>query len=324
MLDIVCVGNATIDTFICINGKVQKGNLMLPVGTKEEIENIFYATGGGATNTAVGFKRLGLKTGVLAAIGHDPAGQIILKELRKEGINTRLITRLEDYNTAYSAVLTGHGHDRIILVYGGATRHLGKERQIHWTWLKQTKWIHITSFHSEPRILEKILGFAEKNGIGISFNPGMSEIKLGLKNLSKLLKKTDILLLNRKEASLLTKEKNVKKQLRKLQELVPITVITEDKKGAHAFDGMFYYHKPAYKVRIADTTGAGDAFHSGFVSAIVKGQPVEKALDYGNANAQSTIMHLGAKNKLLTQNGIQDFIADHETKKTKTVKEKIE
>jgi len=322
MLDVVSIGNATIDTFICMKGKVKKGNLVLPTGSKEEIESIFYATGGGATNTATGFKRLGLKTGVLAAIGHDPAGQIILRELREEGINTRMVMRLDDYKTAYSAILTGHGHDRIILVYGGATRHLGEERRIHWTWLKQAKWIHLTSFHSKPGIIEKILGFAEKNGISVSFNPGMSEIRLGFKKLAPMLRKVDILLLNKNEAGLLTREKNVKKQLAKLQELVPIVVITDGKKGAHAFDGIWHYYKPSYDVKIADTTGAGDAFHSGFVAAIVKGHTIEKALDYGNGNAQSTIMHFGAKNNLLTQREMELFLKENEKQSTRAVKEK--
>jgi len=323
MLDIVCVGNATIDAFISLKGKVSKGNLLLPVGCKAEVNNIFYSTGGGATNTGVGFRRLGLKTGVLAAIGNDPGGKIVLRELRREKINTKMIARLPDYNTAYSAILTGFGADRIILVYGGATRHLGEERQIHWSWLAQTKWMHVSSFHSKPKILLKILDFAEKKGISVSFNPGMSEIKLGLKGLKPFLKKVDMLLLNRKEAGFLTKEKQVKKQLKKLQQFVPLVVVTEDKKGVHAFDGIIYYHKPAYKVKIADTTGAGDAFHSGFVASIVKGKSVEKAMDCGTANAQSVIMHLGAKNKLLSQPELDRFIQENETRKTKVRKEKI-
>ncbi len=323
MFDIVSVGNATIDAFICVNGKVKKGNLLLSVGSKQEVQSIFYSTGGGATNTAVGFKRLGLRTGILAAIGNDPGGKIVLRELRKEGISTRLVSRLQDYNTAYSAILTGFGHDRIILVYGGATRHLGEERQVHWTWLSKTKWMHITSFHAKPKIMEKILGFAEKKGISVSFNPGMSEIKLGFKKLKPLLKTIDILLLNRSEAEILTKEKNVKKQLQKLQVIVPLVVVTEDKKGAHAFDGSIYYYKPAFKIKIADTTGAGDAFHSGFVSEIVKGKSVESALNVGTANAHSTIMHFGAKNKLLTQHGIETFLEKHETKRTKVKKTRI-
>ena len=81
MFDVVCVGNATIDVFIQLKGKVQKSNLLLPCGTKKEVDSIFYSTGGGATNTAVGFKRLGLRSGVLAAIGSDPGGKIVLNEL---------------------------------------------------------------------------------------------------------------------------------------------------------------------------------------------------------------------------------------------------
>ncbi len=321
--DIVSIGNATIDAFICVDGKVKEGNLLLPVGSKKEIQSIFYSTGGGATNTAVGFKRLGLKTGILAAVGNDPGGKIVLRELKKEGISTRLISRLQNYETAYSAILTGFGHDRIILVYGGAIRHLGEERQVHWSWLSQTKWMHITSFHAKLEIMKKILGFAEKKGISVSFNPGMSEISLGLKKIIPLLKKVDILLLNRKEAKILTKEKNVKKQLQKLQEIVPLVVVTEDKKGAHAFDGSFYYYKPALNAKIADTTGAGDAFHAGFVSQIVKGRSVEKALNAGTANATSTIMHFGAKNKLLTQHGIEEFLEKHETNRTKVKKNRM-
>jgi len=323
MLDIVSVGNATIDAFICVKGKVKQKNLLLPVGSKKEVESIFYSTGGGATNTAVGFRRLGLRTGVLAAIGNDPAGKIVLRELRKEKVNTRLIARLPDYNTAYSAILTGFGGDRIILVYGGATRHLGKERQIRWAWLAETKWMHISSFHAKPTVLEKILEFAEKKGISISFNPGMSEIKLGMTKLNPILKKVDVLLLNKSEAEILTKEKNVKKQLQKLQTHVPLVVVTENKKGAHAFDGTYYYHKPVFKIKIADTTGAGDAFHSGFVSEIVKGRTVESALNVGTANAHSVIMHFGAKNKLLTRHGAQNFLEMKETSKTKTRKEKM-
>jgi len=323
MFDVVCIGNATIDAFICFKGKVEKGNLLLPVGSKKEVENIFYATGGGATNTAVGFSRLGLKTAVLAAIGNDAAGRIILRELRKEKISTKLVARLPGYNTAYSAILTGFGHDRIILVYGGATMHLGEERKIHWSLLSDAKWLHLSSVHSTPKLLLKILQFAEKKGIGVSFNPGKSEIVLGLEKLRPFLEKVDVLLLNRQEAGMLTKEKQVKKQLQKLQQIVPLAVVTEDSKGAHCFDGTFYYFKPAGKVKIADTTGAGDAFHSGFVSAIIKGLPVEKAMDFGNANAQSVIMHLGAKNKLLSEREMRRFLEAHETGKTRAIKEKM-
>lgn len=323
MIDIVCVGNATIDAFICLEGKTVRGNLVLPVGSKQEVKSIFYSTGGGATNTAVGFRRLGLKSAVLAAVGDDPAAGIVLRELRREKVNTRLVRRIPGYNTAYSAILTGFGRDRIILVYGGATTHFEFSRQVHWPWLARAKWMHVSSFHSKPHVLKEILDFAERRGISVSFNPGMSEIGLGLKRLSPLLKKVDILLLNRDEAAVLTREKGVKRQLQKLQAFVPLVVVTEGRNGSHAFDGLFYYRKPALRGKVADTTGAGDAFHSGFVAGIAKGFGVERALAFGTGNALSVIMHLGAKNKLLTQRELDSFVERHETAKTRVVKEKI-
>jgi len=321
MFDVVCVGNATIDAFICMKGRVRERHLMLPVGSKKEVQSIFYSTGGGATNTAVGFSRLGLRAGVLAAIGNDAAGGIVIRELRKEGIGTGLVSSLQNYSTAYSAILTGFGADRIILVYGGATTHLGEERHIRWSLLSQTRWMHVSSFHAEPRILHKVLEFGKARHIGISFNPGKSEIALGMKRIAPMLRLVDVLLLNREEAGILTKEKSLKGQMRKLQVLAPIVVVTEGRKGSNAFDGSFFYHKPSYNVKIADTTGAGDAFHSGFVAAIIRGKPIERALDEGNANAESVIMHLGAKNKLLTQGELERFIAQHETSRTKVEKE---
>lgn len=321
--DVVCVGNATIDVFIQLHAKVQQGCLLLPVGAKKEIDSIFYSTGGGATNTAVGFKRLGLNTAVLAAVGKDFGGKIVLNELRKEKTNTKLIAALPGFSTSYSAILTGFGADRIILTYGGATTHLGEERQIRWGLLQQARWLHITSFHSKPHLLEKILAFSEQKQVPVSFNPGMSEIKLGLQKLLPLLRKVDVLLLNRAEASFLTGETKIEKILRKLQAIVPLVVVTEGAKGAHATNGAYYYFKPTYKVKIADTTGAGDAFHCGFVAALIKGMPVEKAMSWGNANAQSVIMHLGAKNKLLSLHEIGAFIRGHETNKTATVKREI-
>jgi len=323
MFDVVCVGNATIDVFIHLKGKVRNGNLLLPVGAKQEVDSIFYGTGGGATNTAVGFRRLGLHSAVLAAVGNDPAGKIVLNELRKEKISTKLVAQLDGFNTAYSAILTGFGGDRIILTYGGATTHLGGERKLRWGLLGQTKWMHVSSFHSHPELLGKILAFAESKGIGVSFNPGMSEIKMGLHALRPMFEKVDVLLLNRGEAAFLTGEKEIKKQLGALQETVPLAVVTDGKNGAHAFDGAHYYFKPAFNVKIVDTTGAGDAFHCAFVASVIMGLPVEKAMDNATANAHSEIMHLGTKNNLLSWHGMEHFLREHETAKTRTIKQKI-
>ncbi len=301
MFDVVSIGNATQDVFIEVPGRKQKGCILLPCGSKQEVKSIFYATGGGATNSAVAFSRLGLRTAILAALGRDETAETILKELRREKIDVSLIVRLPKFNTAYSAIVTGKGYDRIIFTYGGATTHLKKESHISWGKLGKTKWFYVSSFHSKPSLLRKIFSFAKKKGVKIAWNPGKSEIAQGLKKLGPLLRKADIVFLNGEEAKLLTKRKGIADGLRALQRFGPTGVITLGAKGSRAFDGKKIYRGKARKVRVKDSTGAGDAFNSGFLAAIIWGKGIEKALRLGAKNAEAVLVEIGAKNNLLTK-----------------------
>ena len=309
MFDVVSIGNATMDVFIEIECKKRKGDyMMLPFGSKQEGKSIFYATGGGATNTSVAFSRLGLKTGILAAVGKDSSAKTILDELKAEKIDTSMVVKLDRFNTAYSAIITGLNFNRIIFTYGGATTHLQSESKINWEKLGTAKWFYVSSFHSKPSLLKKIFSFAEKKGIRIAWNPGKSELKHGVKKLTPLLKKAGVLFLNAEEAKILTGKSGARENLKALQKHVPLVVITQGKKGSVAFDGKRFYRRGVHKVKVADTTGAGDAFNSGFLAAIIKGKQIKKALGLGTRNAEGVIVEKGAKNNLLTKKRAKKYL----------------
>ena len=97
MYDVICVGSSTVDVF----AKTKKSELMkifddeketdllaYPTGAKILVEELSITTGGGGTNTAVAFSRLGLKTAFIGAVGSDLNGKIILDELKKVKIKT--------------------------------------------------------------------------------------------------------------------------------------------------------------------------------------------------------------------------------------------
>ncbi len=312
MFDVICVGNATRDVFVHLRKphKARNGTICLKEGSKQEVDGIKYDTGGGAVNSAVAFSRLGLKTGILAAVGKDESGKKILEELRKEKVSTALVKQL-NCKTAYSAIVTGEGFDRIILTYGGATRHLTNNRQVDWKKMK-AKWLHVSSFHSKPNLLREIFSFAKQQGIKIAFNPGRSELGLGLKKLSQFLRKSDVLFLNRTEAEMLVGKNSIKSMLEKLQLFSETVVITDGKKGVHGFDGEKYYFKKTYCIKEVDTTGAGDAFNSGFIAALITGTDLDRAMAWGMEESQSIIEHLGAKEKLLSKSSLEKFIKKHE------------
>ncbi len=310
MLDVISIGSATRDVFVYVPRKffTADGCAFYP-GSKIEVDDLRYSTGGGATNTAVGFARLGLRAAAACAIGDDDNGYHILKELRQENVDTRNVAQMKGKKTAFSVILTGFARDRVILNYSAATNMLHRSR-IKWGSLS-AKWFYISSLHGEKQLLSKIVWHAKKIRAKIAFNPGQRELALGLAGLIGMLGKIDVLILNNEEALRLTRHGDVARNLQQLQELANIVVITQGKDGAHAsFGGQIYAVRP-FDVPVADVTGAGDAFACGFVGALAKGEGIEQALRWGAANASSVVMYLGTKNILLTQTEIEKFIERH-------------
>ncbi len=295
--DVLCIGNAAMDAFVELPKQhLEKNCLVIPIGTKIETKNLSLHSGGGATNTSVGFARRNLKTAIMASIGADDFGREIKAELQKENVDTQHIFETKNYHTAFSVILTGFGN-RIILVYRGATRHLTEKKAIKFGALKKTKWLYLSSLHSPPGTTKKIIAKAKKYRTLIAFNPGKSELKKRLEGINGI----DILSVNEEEATQITKNKNIKQNFKALSKIAKIIVITKGPKGAEAFDGNRFYQTKSKKVNAKDTTGAGDAFNSGFLSEIIKGHGIQSALHEGIENSCSVIKYLGAKNKLLSK-----------------------
>ena len=82
--DIVSFGSAVMDVFVETDVSEKKGFMNYPVGGKMLIKDLKFDVGGGGTNTAVAFSRLGLKTGCICEFGKDENGRKILDLLKKE------------------------------------------------------------------------------------------------------------------------------------------------------------------------------------------------------------------------------------------------
>ena len=305
MYDTITVGSATFDVFVNTKSELIKIKtssseddlIAYPSGSKILIKELRFTTGGGGTNTAVSLARLGHKTAYLGSLGNDENGKKILDLLKKEKID--FIGVLSKEITGYSIILDSIEHDRTILTYKGANDKL-RFSDINLKKLK-TKWFYFSSMISESfKTLEKLAEFAEKNNIKIAFNPSTYLAEKGKDYLKKILTRTTILILNEEEASLLVGKNNIKIMLKKLCELGPrIAVITNGKKEINAYDGKNIYTMIPNKIKVVESTGAGDAFASSFLSGMIKKSNIEFALKLGLVNSESVIQHGGAKNKLL-------------------------
>jgi len=307
MYDVISVGSATLDVFAktkfselikIMDSRGETDLLAYPTGAKILIEDLEFTTGGGGTNTAVAFSRMGHKVAWLGKLGNDENSEFILKDLKKEKVIPLAVRG--NIHGGYSIILDSIEHDRTILAYKGANDDL-EFSEVPLKKLK-TRWFYFSSMLGKSfQTLEKLALFAEKNKIKIAFNASSYLAKKGATYLKNILKRTDLFVLNKEEAVDLVGEGEIQELLKKINRLGPkIAVITDGKKGAAAFDGKRFYTALPHNIRVVETTGAGDAFAASFLSGWLKKKSIEFALKMAVTNAESVIQHHGAKNKLLT------------------------
>lgn len=314
MYDVITVGSSTIDVFARTeksdlisfqtrNPREKESFLAYPVGTKILIEDLEFTTGGGGTNTAWAFSKLGLNTAYCGKIGNDEHGEMILRALKKEKID--FIGSRARAMTGYSIILDSIAHDRTILTYKGSNNDF-KFSEISKKSLV-ANWFYLCAMVDESfKELEKVVKFAKKNGIKVMFNPSSYLAEKGIEYLRNVLIGTDILVMNREEARYLVGNHEIDVLLKLLKDLLgtSIVIITDGPNGVFVLDENYSYFGKPHGVKPVETTGAGDAFGSTFLAGLIKKNDIEFAIRLAVTNAESVITHHGAKNNLLDWNQI--------------------
>lgn len=310
MYEMITVGSNTLDAFVHTDAVLvkvpQRGSrekkelLAYPLGSKILITRLEFYLGGGGTNTAASFKKLGFKTAYLGKIGHDENGVKILHELNKLHVD---FIGAFGKSSGYSVILDSVAHDRTILTHKGSNDNF-RFSEVDKSKLK-TKWFYFSSMMSSSlELLKSLARFAMKNNTPLAFNPSEYLVVKGVEELKSILRATNILVFNKEEAFILSKKKSINDAFLFLSKQIKkegLVVITDGARGAYVFDkGSLLFTKPR-PVKILETTGAGDAFASAFVAGKMFGFTSKDALVMGMLQAESVIQCHGAKNKLLNK-----------------------
>jgi len=271
----------------------------LIVGSKVDIDTISYEVGGGGTNVAVSFARHGHKATFIGNIGDDIAGQAVMDCLKKEGINRRYVSTVKSSTGCSIILLDRRSGERTILTHRGASAKFANLDPNVLSRIRPS-WLYVTSLKGDLKTLEKFIKKAKSLNTKIMFNPGELELKQK-HELLKILPKIDILLLNKREASELVPGVLLTELLDKLRNYVQTVIITDGQMGTIATDGKETLRLGLYEdLKVKDTTGAGDAFGSGFLAHFAAGNSFEDSLIFAAANSTFVVSKLGAKTGILT------------------------
>lgn len=311
MYDIVTIGDVVSDLFIkpkelavmCPAGRLKEKTCFEPVlclryGDKIPIEDIHYDIGGSAANVAVGLARQGFKVGLMTRVGKDTEGEEIFSKLQKSGVSTRFVIKMKEIKTNFSVIFSYKG-ERTILVYRGLSDY---------SLLKpppnlKTKWFFVGPLgKGYEKLYNQIASLVATKNIKLALNPGTIQITEG--RLKEILRVTEILFVNKEEAEKILKIRlpaQAKELLSGLFKMGPeIVFITDGSEGAYSFDGKEYLKIGAFKAKREEVTGAGDAFSSGVLGALILGKDIRQALSWGIVNSAKVIEKIGAQKGLLS------------------------
>ncbi len=301
--DFITLGSATIDAFVYTDSETEVIKIMhphfdseliaYPLGTKIIIKSLEFQVGGGGTNSAVALAKLGFNVGFYGTIGNDENGDQVLRLLKK--YNVKFIGKRRG-KTGHSVILDSFVNDRTILTFKGANEFLNSNLNI------KTKAIYSAAltgkaFDAQLKIFKK---YYPKTTI--FYNPSSYVVKIGLDRLKPYLKNVHFLIFNLEEARILTKKIDIKDIFNLLKNQFPKlnVIVTDGANGVYFMNKDQIMHIFPHKVKVVETTGAGDAFGSTFAGVFLITNDVMKSVKLGMLNAESVIQKKGAKNGLLS------------------------
>lgn len=320
-LDVLCIGDVVTDAFIklfddrAVAYDNEQGKwLAMPFATKVPFDHAEVIEGvGNAANAAVSFARLGVKSGLVSNVGHDQQGRDIIVALHKNKVDTRFVHINPDKVSNYHYVLW-YKEERTILI-----KH--EEYDYNWPRFRATdipKWIYFSSISKNAleQYHDHVVEWLHDNpDVKLAFQPGTFQMEAGVDRLRDLYARTEVLILNREEAAYVSggSTEDIHGMMDRLHALGPkVVVITDGPAGAYASDGNKRLKMPLYPdpAPPKERTGAGDAFASTFIAALVRGSNLEGALQWAPINSMNVVQHTGAQAGLLTEDGLNDLLKD--------------
>lgn len=257
--------------------------------------------GGSPSNIAMNVKKLGINSIVASAVGQDALGKFLINHLYDANMDTSCIQEV-DYSTSM-VLVTKSKNSPVPIFYREADYHLEYTSELE-NALKNSNIVHFSCWPISKKparyIIERVIEEARKNHMLICFDPNYHPMiwekgEDGLEYIKAIISKVDIVKPSEDDAERLFGKDTNENQIEKFLKLgAKLVILTLGKEGAIVSNGIETIKFNTLATEVVDTTGAGDAFWSGFYTGIVKGYNIEEALKLGFAVSAYKLKHTGA------------------------------
>jgi len=277
--DIAAIGELNVD--IILNRIESEPE----IGKEKFAQDMTVTLGSSTAIFAANAAALGSKVCFVGLVGRDSFGDLVRTSLEAKGVDTRYVKQGETPTGA--SICMSYGEDRAVLTYQGAMDIMGLD-DIDLSVFDETRHIHLSSIFMQSgvlRDLEKILDLAAAKGVTVSLDTQWDPIEKWAFDYKKLLPKITVFMPNEKELQELTGKKTLASAIAEVEPYLGSAMMLKcGSKGSILIkkDGSRTALPAFLKSNVVDAIGAGDSCNSGFVSAFVKGLPLEECQRTGN------------------------------------------
>ena len=306
--DVLCIGIALVDSII-------RGFDPEPVSASGyRAGSGTLAAGGEAVNQSAAAARLGMKAGILCALGDDAAGDLVVSCLEKAGVSTDRVIRLADHPTPVTTMFVRENGERKSITNLAHRHNFHPERYV--SSLAGTRAVILGSLFrapfDDPGIISAVVRGARYAGAVVFADTKLPNFRvLSLEDLKDALPLIDYITPNEDEARYYTGKETPEEMAEVfLRYGVRNVIVKMGGKGCFFRNAETELRLPALPVRAVDSTGAGDCFIAGFASEILRGSTDEEALRFANACGAICATAVGAGTALKSRDQVIRFLSE--------------
>ena len=289
---VVVLGSMNVDLVTKVNN--------LPIEGETIFAKTFFSENGGkGANQAVAAARLGATVSMIGRVGSDDFGQQVLLNLRKESVNTEMVSKDQQIGTGIALITIDSQSQNTIVVSSGANMNCGRS---------EIEYLEACLATTDCLVLQNEVPYetnvqaaqlAQENKVPVVWDPAPFAAEA-----EELIKYVDFLTPNQHEAELLanceiTNEKSIHNALLRIKKSSDaVCLITMGEDGVFFLSGSEIGHIPSFEVENVDSVAAGDAFTGGFSVAVSEGKSLCFAASLGCASGALATTKLGAQSAM--------------------------
>lgn len=308
--DVLCMGIAVADIMIRpVDSRIFEEDTTI-------VEQIETGVGGDAANESITCAKLGLKTGLFSLLGNDLYGRMIGAYLAENHVDTSHVTFRDDISTCVSIVMIGKDGARNFIAPQNTNSDHFQKGDIDLSVLRDTRALAYGGMYLMKRFdpaVHEVFKTAHDAGVLTIADCVADAYMLRESLAARVLPHLDYFVPSLYEAQAITGLSDIHDIVGRFHELgCPNVLIKQGAEGVYASCKDFCGTVPTFlDVPVLDTTGAGDNFVAGFLTALLEGKDTFSAVQYGNAVASICVGAVGATAGVRDRAQIDAFLRAH-------------